>query len=50
VTVNTLVMNRALFPKLSFDPVNDLTPVSLTSWASSCLLRAATRASRRRNN
>jgi len=32
VTVNTLVMNRALFPKLSFDPVNDLTPVSLTSW------------------
>ena len=32
VTVNTLVMNRALFPKLSFDPVNDLAPVSLTSW------------------
>ena len=32
VTVNTLVMNRALFPKLSFDSVNDLTPVSLTSW------------------
>jgi len=32
VTVNTLVMNRALFPKLGFDPVNDLAPVSLTSW------------------
>jgi len=32
VTVNTLVMNRALYPKLSFDPVNDLAPVTLTSW------------------
>jgi tripartite-type tricarboxylate transporter receptor subunit TctC len=32
VTVNTLVMNRALFPKLPFDPVNDLAPISLTSW------------------
>jgi tripartite-type tricarboxylate transporter receptor subunit TctC len=32
VTVNTLVMNRALYPKLAFDPVKDLEPVSLTSW------------------
>ncbi|MBI5719566.1 MAG: tripartite tricarboxylate transporter substrate binding protein [Burkholderiales bacterium] len=32
VTVNTLVMNRALFPKLGFDAVKDLEPVSLTSW------------------
>lgn len=32
VTVNTLVMNRALFPGLSFDPVKDLDPVTLTSW------------------
>ncbi len=32
VTVNTLVMNRALFPKLGFDPVRDLEPVTLTSW------------------
>lgn len=32
VTVNTMVMNRALYPKLSFDPVRDLEPVSLTSW------------------
>ena len=32
VTVNTLVMNRALFPGLSFDPVKDLDPVALTSW------------------
>jgi tripartite-type tricarboxylate transporter receptor subunit TctC len=32
VTVNTLVMNRALYPKLGFDPVRDLEPVSLTSW------------------
>ena len=32
VSVNTLVMNRALYPGLSFDAVRDLTPVSLTSW------------------
>jgi tripartite-type tricarboxylate transporter receptor subunit TctC len=32
VTVNTLVMNRALYPKLSFDAVRDLDPVTLTSW------------------
>ena len=32
VTVNTLVMNASLYPKLPFDPVKDLTPVSLTSW------------------
>ena len=32
VTVNTLVMNRALYPKLAFDPVTDLAPITLTSW------------------
>lgn len=32
VSVNTLVMNRSLYPKLPFDPVKDLTPVTLTSW------------------
>jgi tripartite-type tricarboxylate transporter receptor subunit TctC len=32
VTVNTLVMNRALYPSLAFDPVRDLDPVSITSW------------------
>lgn len=32
VSVNTLVMNRALFPTLGFDPVKDLTPISQTSW------------------
>lgn len=32
VSVNTLVMNRSLYPKLRFDPVKDLVPVSLTSW------------------
>lgn len=32
VTVNTLVMNRALYPKLGFDPLKDLDVVSLTSW------------------
>eukprot|EP01036_Dinobryon_divergens_P059795 gene59795-biopygen49725 len=32
VSVNTLVMNRALYPRLGFDPVKDLEPVTLTSW------------------
>ena len=32
VTVNTLVMNRALYPKAGFDPLKDLDPVTLTSW------------------
>lgn len=32
VSVNTLVMNRSLYPQLPFDPVRDLQPVSLTSW------------------
>ena len=32
VSVNTLVMNRALSPNLPFDPLKDLTPVALTSW------------------
>ncbi len=32
VTVNTLVMNRALYPKLGFDAVKDLDPITLTSW------------------
>ena len=32
VSVNTLVMNASLYPKLPFDPVKDLVPVSQTSW------------------
>lgn len=32
VSVNTLVMNRSLYPNLSFDPVKDLSAVTLTSW------------------
>lgn len=32
VSVNTLVMNRALYPGIGFDPVKDLTAVSQTSW------------------
>lgn len=32
VSVNTLVMNRSLYPNLTFDPLNDLTPVARTSW------------------
>lgn len=31
VSVNTLVMNRSLYPKLTFDPLKDLMPVSQTS-------------------
>ncbi len=31
VSVNTLVMNPALYPKIGFDPLTDLTPISLTS-------------------
>ena len=32
VSVNTLVMNTALYPNLGFNPVTDLSAVSLTSW------------------
>ncbi|HEX7890242.1 MAG TPA: tripartite tricarboxylate transporter substrate binding protein [Ramlibacter sp.] len=32
VSVNTLVMNRGLYPHLPFDPLKDLVPVALTSW------------------
>ncbi len=32
VSVNTLVMNRSLYPQAPFDPLRDLTPVGLTSW------------------
>jgi tripartite-type tricarboxylate transporter receptor subunit TctC len=32
VSVNTLVMNPALYPKLGFDPLTDLAPVGQTSW------------------
>jgi tripartite-type tricarboxylate transporter receptor subunit TctC len=32
VTVNTLVMNRSLYQKMSFDPLKDLEPIVLTSW------------------
>ena len=31
VSVNTVVMNRSLYPNLPFDPVKDLVPVALTS-------------------
>ncbi len=41
VTVNTMVMNRALYPKLAFDPVRDLEPVSLTSWGTLLLVAGA---------
>ena len=44
VSVNTLVMNRSLYPKLPFDPVKDLVPVSLTSWGQLLLVANPSRA------
>ncbi|WP_418123858.1 Bug family tripartite tricarboxylate transporter substrate binding protein [Variovorax sp. 160MFSha2.1] len=38
VQVNTLVMNRSLYRSLSYDPVADFTPVSLTSWGTLLLV------------
>ncbi|HVL56037.1 MAG TPA: tripartite tricarboxylate transporter substrate binding protein [Burkholderiaceae bacterium] len=38
VSVNTLVMNRSLYRKLPYDPVRDLTPITLTSWGSLMLV------------
>ncbi len=32
VTTNTMVINRALYPKANFDPLKDLTPLSLAGW------------------
>ena len=42
VTVNTLIMNRALYPKLAFDPLKDLDPVTLTSWGQLVLVASRT--------
>jgi len=41
VSVNTLVMNRSLYPQLPFDPLKDLVPVSLTSWGQLILVTPA---------
>lgn len=38
VQVNTLVMNKSLYPELRYDPVNDFDPVSQTSWGSLLLV------------
>lgn len=32
VSANTLLMARTLYPKLTFDPLNDFTPIALASW------------------
>ena len=34
VTVNTLVMNPALYKALPFDPVKDFAPISVAAWGS----------------
>jgi tripartite-type tricarboxylate transporter receptor subunit TctC len=41
VTVNTIVMNRALYPKLAFDPLRDLEPITLTSWGQLLLVTSS---------
>jgi tripartite-type tricarboxylate transporter receptor subunit TctC len=41
VTVNTMVMSRSLYPKLSFDPVSALEPVSMTSWGQLLLVASS---------
>jgi tripartite-type tricarboxylate transporter receptor subunit TctC len=41
VSVNTLVMNPALYPKAGFNPLTDLAPVSLTSRGQLLLVAAA---------
>ena len=38
VQLNTLVMNRSLYRSLSYDPVADFAPVSLTSWGTLLLV------------
>ena len=38
VQVNTLVMNKSLYKSLAYDPVNDFTPVALTSWGTLLLV------------
>ena len=41
VSVSTLVMNRSLYTKLSFDPVKDLDPITLTSWGQLVLVASS---------
>lgn len=41
VSVNTLVMNMALYPKQGFNPLTDLVPVSQTSWGQLLLVASA---------
>ncbi len=38
VQVNTLVMNKSLYKKLAYDPVNDFVPVAQTSWGTLLLV------------
>src|SRR4051794_21716623 len=38
VQVNTLVMNKSLYKNLSYDPVADFEPVTLTSWGTLVLV------------
>jgi tripartite-type tricarboxylate transporter receptor subunit TctC len=41
VTTNTMVINRALYPKAGFDPLKDLTPVIISGWTQMLLVANA---------
>lgn len=41
VTTNTMVINRALYPKAGFDPLKDLTPIIMSGWTQMLLVANA---------
>jgi len=38
ITTNTMVINRALYPKSNFDPIKDLTPITISGWTQMVLV------------
>jgi tripartite-type tricarboxylate transporter receptor subunit TctC len=38
ITTNTMVINRALYPKAAFDPLKDLTPITMSGWTQMVLV------------
>ncbi|HEX2545765.1 MAG TPA: tripartite tricarboxylate transporter substrate binding protein [Ramlibacter sp.] len=41
ITTNTMVINRALYPKANFDPLKDLTPITMSGWTQMLLVASA---------